>query len=173
MLFTDVYAGEAGSLHDYTLFKNSDLYTRLMNYEVVCYDDGHLIGDLAYKLSSTLMVGFKNHGNLTLRQKNFNVILSKSRVTIERAYALLKGRFRRLKKLETVRLDLIALLIISGCILNGDLLEGVIDLENELREERDRDPHNWRDFDEDADQRRAIQKRNNIVNGLRIIINNN
>jgi hypothetical protein len=116
---------------------------------------------------------------LTLRKKNFNVILSKSRVTIERAYALLKGRFRRLKKLETVRLDLIALLIISGCILhnicilNGDLLEGVIDLENELREERDRDPHNWRDFDEDADQRRAIQKRNNIVNGLRIIINNN
>jgi hypothetical protein len=69
-----------------------------MNYEVVCYDDAHLIGDLAYKLSSTLMVGFKNHGNLTLRQKNFNVILSKSRVTIERAYALLKGRFRRLKK---------------------------------------------------------------------------
>jgi hypothetical protein len=57
-----------------------------------------LIDELAYKLSSTLMVGFKNHGNLTLRQKNFNVILSKSRVTIERAYALLKGRFRRLKK---------------------------------------------------------------------------
>jgi hypothetical protein len=47
-----------------------------MNYEVVCYDDAHLIGDLAYKLSSTLMVGFKNHGNLTLRQKNFNVILT-------------------------------------------------------------------------------------------------
>jgi hypothetical protein len=125
----------------------------------------HEIDELAYKLSSTLMVGFKNHGNLTLRQKNFNVIvgifkrfndsafcaprraytvtpsqyvvlntytfyfnklylvtlytlcsyflephtlvpnqpqptviLSKSRVTIERAYALLKGRFRRLKK---------------------------------------------------------------------------
>lgn len=83
------------------------------------FNNSHLVGDLAYKLDSNLMVGFKDHGHLTVRQKNFNVILNKVRVKIENAFALLKGRFRRLKLLETVRLDLTVLLIMSTCILHN------------------------------------------------------
>jgi hypothetical protein len=46
-----------------------------------------------------------------------------------------------------------------------------MDLEAERREERDRNPHNLRDIDEDADNRRAQIRRNNIANALPIIIN--
>lgn len=74
---------------------------------------------MAYKLSNFLMVGFKHNRPLSQREKNFNLTLNKCRVTIEHAFALLKGRFRRLKLLETQKLDLIALLIVSACILHN------------------------------------------------------
>lgn len=68
MLFTDVYAGEAGSIHDYTLYKRSDLYDGMRNQQVIFYNDTYLIGDLAYKLSTKLIVGFKDTGYLTVEQ---------------------------------------------------------------------------------------------------------
>ncbi|KAJ8955932.1 hypothetical protein NQ314_006781 [Rhamnusium bicolor] len=141
MLFTDVYTGEVGSLHDYTLYRRSELYLAIQTQQIRFFDGTHLVGDLAYKLHTNLMVGFKDNGHLTLRQKNFNVILSKIRVKIENAFALLKGRFRRLKFLETIRLELAALLIISACILhvsilNGDLLQDLIDVDEERRQEK-------------------------------------
>lgn len=91
-----------------------------------------MIGDLAYKLSRYLLVDFKNIGPMTVRQKNFNYKLSQCRVVIENVFGYLKGRFRRLKYLETIRTDLIALLIVAGCImhnlciLKGDLPEELI-----------------------------------------------
>ncbi|KAJ8943788.1 hypothetical protein NQ314_009655, partial [Rhamnusium bicolor] len=115
---------------------------------------------------TNLMVGFKDNGRLTLRQKNFNVILSKIRVKIENAFALLKGRFRRLKFLETIRLELAALLIISACILhnvcilNGDLLQDLID--EERRQENANNPHNFEYMDEEHIANDAIRKRNNM-----------
>jgi hypothetical protein len=163
-----VYAGEAGSIHDYTLYKRSDLYSGMRNGKIIFYDNNHLIGDLAYKLETNLLVGFKNNGNITLREKNFNYILNKSRVTIENCFALLKGRFRRLKMLETVRLDLIPLLIVTGCILHnicilrGDLLEHIINIEEELQEEIMNNPRNLRDIGPEQEDNNARIKRYDI-----------
>lgn len=167
-----MYAGEAGSIHDYTLYKKSDLYGKIRNRERIFYGNTHLIGDLAYKLSSTLLVGYKNYGNLTEREKNFNVRLNKARVCIENTFALLKGRFRRLKLVETVRMDLIALLIVSSCILhnvcilNGDILDGAVNVEEELQEEQQQNPNNILDIDDEAETRVAQRKRQNILNHL-------
>lgn len=178
MLFTDVYAGEVGSLHDYTLYKRSELYSAIQTQQVRFYDDAHLVGDLAYKLHTNLMVGFKNNGHLTLRQKNFNLILNKIRVKIENSFAYLKGRFRRLKFLEITRLDLASLLIISACILhnvcilNGDLIQDIIDTDEERRQENENNPHNFEDVDEAQFENDAILKRYNIVNHLPLILRN-
>lgn len=178
-LFIDVYAGEAGSIHDYTMYKRSPLYQSIQRGEIIFYEDNHLIGDLAYKLDTNLLVGFKNNGHLTDAQKNFNYVLNKARVTIENAFALLKGRFRRLKLLETVRMDFISLLIVSGCILHnvcilrGDLLEDIINLEEEVQEEIGGNPHNFRDIDVDMENQNARIKRNNILNALPIIVRHN
>ncbi|CAH1373259.1 unnamed protein product [Tenebrio molitor] len=171
-LFTDVYAGEAGSIHDYTLYKRSDLYSGIRNRELTFHDNNHIVGDLAYKLETHLLVGFKNNRNITQREKNFNYILSKARVTIEIAFALLKGRFRRLKMLETVRLDFISLLIVSGCILHnicilkGDLLEDIINIQEEFREEILNNPRNLLDVDPEQEDNNARRKRYDIVNSL-------
>lgn len=173
MLFTDVYAGEAGSIHDMNLFRRSDLYRRIVNNDAVFYNDSHIIGDLAYKLSTYLMVGFKRNQQLNARQMNYNVTLSKIRAIIENAYALLKGRFRRLKYLETVRLDLVSLLIVSACILhnicilNGDMLRDTVNLEAETADIRALDPQNALDIDDEVNMNIAVIKRSNIVTSLR------
>lgn len=86
------------------LFRKSDLYVNIKNLSIDFYEDSHIIGDLAYKLSTYLLVGFKNIERLNNREKYFNNKLSQCRVVIENAFGLLKGRFRRLKYLETVRL---------------------------------------------------------------------
>lgn len=169
-LFLDVYAGEAGSIHDMRLFRKSDLYQRISNLSVEFPNDSHIIGDLAYKLTETLLVGFKNIGGLTNRQKNFNKKLSQCRIVIEHAFAYLKGRFRRLKYLETVKLDLIALLIVSECILhnicifNGDLPEEIVN-DVDVEQIRDENPDNAEAREEDQNMA-AIRKRINIMNAL-------
>ncbi|CAH2011892.1 unnamed protein product [Acanthoscelides obtectus] len=68
-LFTHVYAGEPGSIHDNRLFEKSDLYTGMENGDITFPADSHMLGDLAYQLRYCLPVGFKDHGNLTNRQK--------------------------------------------------------------------------------------------------------
>lgn len=118
-LFIDVFVGVPGSVHDSRLLSMSDLSERIQNGEITFPNNGHLIGDLAYTLSINLMVGFKNFGNLTPRQIRYNTKLSKTRVIIENAFAYLKGRFRRIKFMETVRLDFIASLVMVGCILHN------------------------------------------------------
>lgn len=168
-LFTHVYTGEPGSIHDNRLFEKSDLYEDIENGEITFPNNSHILGDLAYKLTEYLIVGFKNNGFLTDRQRNFNIKLSQIRVTIENAFALLKGRFRRLKFIETVRLDLISLLIISSCILhnlcilNGDETDDIMNIQQELEEERQQ--HN-EDALENRGNNLAVAKRTGIMNRL-------
>lgn len=173
MLFIDIYTGEPGSLHDYNLYKKSDFYAAIQRQQIHFFNNSHLIGDLAYKLDTNLLVGFKDNGHLTLREKNFNVILSKIRVRIENAFALLKGRFRKLKFLETVRPDLSVLNIMSSCILhnicvlNGDSYEEIFNLADQRREDLENQPEEINA--EQQVQNQARIKRNNIVNSLPII----
>lgn len=163
-LFLDVYAGEPGSIHDARLFQKSDFYQRLRNREIVFPNDTHLVGDLAYPLSKNLLVGFKDNGQLTARQRLFNRKLSETRVVIENAFGLLKCRFRRLKFMETVKLDLLVLLIMSACILhnfciiNNDMVDMDYEEANDI-------PVVVEEVNINAG-RAAIDKRNNIAEML-------
>lgn len=116
-LFIDVYAGEPGSIHDVNLFQKSDVYQRFSETEFP--NNSHIIGDLAYPLSKKMLVGYKDFGDLDPQKKYFNKKLSALRVCIEHSFALLKGRFRRLRYLETRRLDLICLIVVGACILHN------------------------------------------------------
>lgn len=60
---------------------------------------------------------------MTQAQINFNEHLSKIRQVIERAFALLKGRFRRLKYLHMSCTDLIPFVILACCVLHNICLE--------------------------------------------------
>lgn len=158
------------------MYRKSDVCHAIRNGDIIFYNDGHLLGVLAYKLSTNILVGLKNNRVLSLREKNFNVLLSKQRVKIENAFGLLKGRFRRLKMLETVRVELIPLIIVCSCImhniciLKGDLIDNLINMQDEVNQERNNNPHNLMDIDEERENHDAIRKRNNIVNNLPVII---
>lgn len=67
-------------MHDARVFQASEIYEQMQNNQVQFINDSHLIGDLAYPLSTKLLVGFKDRGDLTNAQKVFNKKLSQTRV---------------------------------------------------------------------------------------------
>ncbi|KAM0735785.1 Protein ALP1-like [Formica fusca] len=127
--FTDCFAGFAGSVGDLRVFRNSDLWHAVQeNRRVFFPDQEYIIGDKAYPVLTWCIPPFRNLGNLTQAQQKFNQALSKMRQVIERAFALLKGRWRRLKYLDMNRDDMIPLTIIACCVLHNICLDGVNDV---------------------------------------------
>ncbi|XP_046443884.1 putative nuclease HARBI1 [Daphnia pulex] len=118
--FTSVSTGWPGSMHDARVFANSELGQTLQ--ERLAGTDYHLIGDLAYPLSERLLKSYRRAG-ANEEQKLFNCTLNCDRSSIERAFARLKGKFRRLKFLYMRRLDLIPSFIIAACCLHNFTIE--------------------------------------------------
>lgn len=66
------------------------------------------------------MVPYRDNGHLTERQKNYTFCHSSARIAIERAFGLLKGRFRCfLHHLPMNRTDLIAHFILACCVMHN------------------------------------------------------
>lgn len=72
-------------------------------------------------------------------QKKFNTVLSSKRSVIERAFALLKGRFRRLKFLDMNVDEMIPHVIIACTVLHNICLDGIDenDIEDFIHEGRE------------------------------------
>ena len=119
MFFTNVYCGWGGSTHDARVFRNSELCHR------ATFDQGSLfpahsflVADSAYPARSFLATALKNADHLNPVQRRYNVVVSRARVVIENAYALLKGRWRRLKYVEA-DVHLIPIIIVACCTLHN------------------------------------------------------
>lgn len=134
--FIDVHIDMPGRMHDARVFRNSPLYQNIMYHNLIP-DTNHLIGDTAYPLSNFLITPYKDNGHLTRGQIIYNNRLSSIRSTIERAFVLLKGKFRKLKYLEMYNMDLVNYAIASACILHNFLLieEGDCDEYDEVENE--------------------------------------
>lgn len=112
-------AGHVGSVHDQRVFRLSEVNNYLEDPEKFP-NNSHLVGDAAYTLHEHLLTPFRDNGHLTNKQKNFNFCHSSARIVIERAFALLKGRFRSLLSLlDMERVDLIPEFIIACCVLHN------------------------------------------------------
>ena len=134
--FTNCFAGFPGSAHDSRVLSNSQLCKLVERDQHVLFpNDGyHLVGDTAYPLHSWLLTPFKDFGSLSAEQVRYNAKLSKTRVVIECAFGLLKGRFRRLKlissKIENIPDIIVASCVLHNmCLLNNDS-EDVLDIED-------------------------------------------
>jgi hypothetical protein len=120
MVFTYCDSGQVGSIHDALMFRRSDLYTGILDGTIAIPPDTHIIGDSAYPLSQSLIVPYRQHANITPGERRFNIRLSKARQVIERAFALLKGRFGRLFYLSYMQsIENIPMVIIASCILHN------------------------------------------------------
>ena len=79
-----------------------------------------------------LLKPVQDNSQLTDVQTRFNYRLSSTRVAIERAFGLLKGRFRRLKLLDTKSIKtavdaiIVCCVFHNMCIINEDVLEEYI-----------------------------------------------
>jgi len=169
MLFTDCYAGEAGSNHDACMLRRSELFQLLQPGSPSFPADTHILGDPAYPIMEHLLVPFKDTGRLGAREHQFNKTLSSARCTIERAFALLKGLFRRLKMLDMARLDLVPEVIVACCVLHNVCLDMQDDIDCDIADATCNvsDEQNERsDHVSVADRKAGVAKRESIANLL-------
>lgn len=123
--FIHCFVGHVGSVHDQRVFRLSEVQSYLGDMSKFP-QECHLVGDQAYKLHENLLVPYRDNGHLTERQRNYNFSHASARIVIERAFGLLKGRFRSLLTILAIdRVDLIPMHILACCVLhNVCLLKG-------------------------------------------------
>ena len=107
--FLDVAAGFPGSIHDSRVLRNSSLYRRITNNELLLGPTVRvagreirpvLLGDSAYPLSTWLLKPY-HEGTNDPEEINFNKELSRARVSLACALGILKGRWNIELELET------------------------------------------------------------------------
>jgi hypothetical protein len=122
--FTDVFIGYPGSVSETRIFKNYDIYNKIRTHIGNHFpEDEYIIGDKAYPVLSWCIPLYINRGNLTPAKVHFNNVQAKTREVVERSFALLFGRFRRLKFLDMNRTDLISATVLAATVLHNVCLD--------------------------------------------------
>ncbi|KAI4468086.1 hypothetical protein MML48_2g00015674 [Holotrichia oblita] len=119
--FRDAFAGYPGSVSDIRVFRNSRIYKKNLENPRKYFPDPNMciIGDKAYPLLDWCIPPYIDRGNLNERKRHFNLKISQTRQVIERAFALLFRRFRRLRYLDMNRADFISSTILACCVLHN------------------------------------------------------
>ena len=127
-LFTDLYIGWPGSVHDARVLANSGIYHKCNNKELLVGDELHLtnhtipvflVGDSAYPLLPWLIKPFAMSGTLTAQQKTFNYRICRGRVVVEIAFGRLKARWRRLLKQNDMHVKNVPHVVAACCTLHN------------------------------------------------------
>lgn len=121
--FLDAFVGYPGRCHDAAVWRNSPLKKAIDSGRVKFPVEYHLLGDSAYPLEMNLMIPYKDNGFLTLQQKNYNTILSSTRVFVEQTFGILKKKFRILNYIEMHQLQLIKSIIMACIILHNIIMD--------------------------------------------------
>lgn len=112
------------------------------------------------------MTPFRDNGHLTPKQSTYNIKLSSIRSIIERAFGLLKCKWRKLKYLDVKSVRMANYIIAAACTLHNFLLmHNEINIrENYFMNENINDNNgNCNDIDVDENAR---MKREQIMNNL-------
>lgn len=134
MMFTDCFVGYPSSVHDARIFRNSPLYDFTnADTEKFFPNNTKILADKAYPCLKWCIPPYKNLGRMTAVQKRFNVAHASTRQIIERSFALLFGRFRRLHLLEMKDVKKIPATILATCVLHNICIQfpEEIDITNE------------------------------------------
>jgi hypothetical protein len=118
--FINCFVGYPSSVSDVRIFKNSPIYQKMQSSFLEFFDPGqYIIGDKAYPCVKFCIPPYIVRSNITSAERHFNTYLAKTRQVVERSFALLFGRFRRLRYLDMNRTDLIPHTIHAACVLHN------------------------------------------------------
>lgn len=131
--FTDINVGWPGRVHDAKVLRNSSLWDT--GFQKCAHGRYHLLGDAAYPLREWLLTPYRDNGHLTPQQTRYNIALSSKRQVIERAFSILKGRFRRLKYVNMKSVEDICKAISCACIIHNVCIQQGDELEDRLEDE--------------------------------------
>ncbi|KAM4537641.1 uncharacterized protein V3H82_023434 [Fundulus diaphanus] len=128
MKFWDINVGWPGKVHAARVLVNSSLYSRSENGTLFPgwterLNDVdvplHVVGDAAYPLLPWLLKPFPEGSGLTQAQVHFNYQLSQARMTVERAFGRLKGRWRCLLQRCDAHISFVSHIISACCVLHN------------------------------------------------------
>ena len=179
-LFIDVAAGFPGSLHDARVLRNSSIYQKAENGDILAagpmYLIGtdeiqpYLVGDSAYQLSPWLQKPYPE-GTRDPGEIRFNKELSSARVVVECAIGILKSRWRILDAIEERNIAAVSKIIVACavlhnfCILAGDEWD-----EDDFNDDDDNGPNNNDDVLRDGDDIKLKRHMTYIINLLRQVL---
>lgn len=130
--FLYINIGAPGRCNDSQIYNSSLLKKVLTEDEVLAANKKTIcgvqmpvciLGDSAFRFSTTLMKPYAFSTALTERQKLFNYKLSKCRRVVENAFGHLKARFRRIGKGLDNRIGNAPMIIRACCVLHNFLNE--------------------------------------------------
>ena len=121
--FLDICVGWPGSTHDSRILTNSSLYDKFNNQNNLVttpFNNKYILGDGGYPNLSWLIVPYKNVSRqLIQKQTYFNLKHSQTRIKVEQAFGLLKGRWRCLLHNLEVSFEIVSHIITACCILHN------------------------------------------------------
>ncbi|XP_061434753.1 uncharacterized protein LOC133360166 [Lethenteron reissneri] len=118
--FLDVDTGRPGSTEGAEALRKSSLWSRLEGLRTMDY---HLLADSAYPLETFLLSPYTDDGHLSELQRNYNEVHGSARADIERAFGLLRRKWRRLKYLDMTAVAHIPAVISAACVLHNFLID--------------------------------------------------
>lgn len=127
-IFQDIVAKWPGSHHDSFILNTSSLYNRFEQGE---FGDCWLLGDSGYSLKSWLITPLSSPS--THQERKFNKVHRKTRCLIERAFGLLKSRWRILDHTggylcycptKVAKMTLTCCILHNICLRNGTPILG-------------------------------------------------
>lgn len=91
--FMDVEAGFSGRAHDMGIFKHTNFGRRGLDWLKPGF---YVLADAGYAVCNTIVRPFDERENTSRQVTRLNMNISSSRMVVERAYGILKNRFRSL-----------------------------------------------------------------------------
>ncbi|XP_063706295.1 putative nuclease HARBI1 [Culicoides brevitarsis] len=123
--FTDIYVGAPGRMHDAKVFKCSPIFLKLNEIDFLSTEH-HLMGDGAYPNNKFMITPFRDNGQLDSTKTSFNISLSSVRQCIERAFGLLKTKFRRLRYIDIENANFGIDMVVSAIYLHNFILNEML-----------------------------------------------
>ncbi|KAJ8969890.1 hypothetical protein NQ314_001539, partial [Rhamnusium bicolor] len=101
------------------ILSTPDSYRQVQDRARFFSENQFIIGDKAYPLCMYCITPYIDRGNLQAHHLHFNKRHAQTRQVIERSFALLFGRFRRLKYLDMTKTEFIPQTVQAACVLHN------------------------------------------------------